>query len=176
MNINKIAKYNAQGELIVDNKNYKYPVYKNIPNTNLFSNNDNYSNNYNESTYLELDNIADDNNSWTSTVANIDDDDNEDDTENGNKSTIKTKKNNNCVVKIIEVTKPWYENKDILSLLEMNKNKIAFMYNSDKNKENKLTGIKNDEYNNSINKEILIIAIVSSILIGFILYKHIKNN
>ena len=115
MNINKIAKYNAQGELIVDNKNYKYPVYKNIPNTNLFSNNDNYSNNYNESTYLELDNIADDNNSWTSTVANIDDDDNEDDTENGNKSTIKTKKNNNCVVKIIEVTKPWYENKDILS-------------------------------------------------------------
>ena len=58
----------------------------------------------------------------------------------------------------------------------MNKNKIAFMYNSDKNKENKLTGIKNDEYNNSINKEILIIAIVSSILIGFILYKHIKNN
>ena len=174
---NKIVKYNAQGELMLNNEQYRY---KNIPKSDLLSDN-NYNNysNYNESTYLEInrdnDNQIEDNASWTSTDANM---------------SISEEINNNktdCILKIVEAKNPWYidSNRDILNLLKDNDKKLNTEINSNLqliNKEN-LTNDNNINNNSSttifssnLNQQIFIITILSSVLIAYILYRHYKTS
>jgi hypothetical protein len=174
---NKIVKYNAQGELMLNNEQYKY---KNIPKSDLLSDTNNYNNynNYNESTYLEInrdnENQIEDNTSWASTDANM------------SISEELTNNKTDCILKIVEAKNPWYidSNRDILNLLKDNDKKLNTEIKSNLqiiNKEN-LTNTNNIDnssntiFNSSLNQQIFIVTILSSILIAYILYRHYKTS
>ena len=174
---NKIVKYNAQGELMLNNEQYKY---KNIPKSDLLSDTNNYNNynNYNESTYLEInrdnDNQIEDNASWASTDANM------------SISEEITNNKTDCILKIVEAKNPWYidSNRDILNLLKDNDKKLNTEIKLNHqiiNKEN-LTNTNNIDnssttiFNSSLNQQIFVVTILSSVLIAYILYRHYKTS